>query len=94
VGVGQLEVLLRALREDARREGPERLAELDLRVDDVLHLGAPRVSDDRAVAERARPELEPALVPADHLSPATSSKGISFAFRKSAICESPYSAPQ
>ena len=33
-----------------------------------LHLGAPGIDDDRAVAERARAELHPALEPADNLA--------------------------
>ena len=41
---------------------------LDPRVEDVLHVGAPRVGDDRAVPERARPELHPALEPADDVA--------------------------
>src|SRR5205085_3586056 len=46
----------------------ERLAPLDLRVEDLLHVPAARVADDRAVAERARPPLEPPLVPPDDLT--------------------------
>src|SRR5262249_49139407 len=53
-----------AFGEHARREWPERLAELDLRVHDVLHLGAAGGGEDRARAERTRAELEPAAGPA------------------------------
>ncbi len=38
---------------------------LDARVEDVLHVVATRVGQDRAVAERAWPELDPPLEPAD-----------------------------
>ena len=41
---------------------------LDARVEDVLHVVAARVGDDRAVAERARPELHPPLEPADDVA--------------------------
>ena len=41
---------------------------LDPRVEDVLHVGPARVGDDRAVAERARAELHPALEPADDVA--------------------------
>ena len=41
---------------------------LDPRVEDVLHVVAARVDDDRAVAERARAELHPALEPADDVA--------------------------
>src|SRR3954469_12000484 len=40
------------LGEDARRERAERLAVLDARVEDVLHVVPARVGDDRSVAER------------------------------------------
>src|SRR6185436_3185232 len=43
----------------------EALAELDPRVDDVAHVGAPRIGDDAAVAERTRAPLHPSLEPAD-----------------------------
>ena len=41
---------------------------LDPRVEDVLHVVPPRIDDDRAVAERARAELHPALEPADDVA--------------------------
>ena len=50
------------------RERPELLAKLDLGVDDLAHVGAPRIGEDAAVAERARAPLHAALEPADDLS--------------------------
>ncbi len=41
---------------------------LDPRVEDVLHVRPARVGDDRAVPERARPELHPPLEPADDVA--------------------------
>ncbi|HUP32849.1 MAG TPA: hypothetical protein VM184_07430 [Gaiellaceae bacterium] len=38
------------------------------RVEDVLHVVASRVDDDRAVSERAGPEVHPALEPADDVA--------------------------
>src|SRR5262249_22924215 len=38
---------------------------LDPRVDDLAHVGPPRIRDDAAVAERARAPLHPPLIPAD-----------------------------
>src|SRR5207237_7052612 len=67
-GVLLLEPLLRLLREHRRRERTEGLAVLDPRVEDVLDLVPPRVGEDRAVAERARAELHPALEPADDVA--------------------------
>ena len=57
-----------SLGEDRRRERAKRLAVLDARVEDVLHVVASRVGDDRAVAERARAELHPSLEPAHDLA--------------------------
>ena len=48
--------------------GRERSAPLDLEIEDVLHVGAPRIAQDRAVAERARSPFQAALEPADHLA--------------------------
>ena len=55
------------LDQDGRREGAIGLPELDLGVDDVLHVGAARVGQDAPVAQRARSPFEAALGPADHL---------------------------
>src|SRR5206468_12868907 len=49
----------------AGRERPEALAVLDLEVHHRLHLRTARVADDRAAAERPRPELHPPLAEAD-----------------------------
>ena len=57
-----------ALAQDRGREGAERLAALDLVVEDVLHVGPARVAQDRAVAERARAPLHATLEPADDLA--------------------------
>src|SRR5262245_35478998 len=45
-------------------EGAKRLAPFDLRVEDRLHIAAPRIAQDRAIAERARTPLHPPLEPA------------------------------
>src|ERR1700693_2495480 len=44
-------------------ERPERLTHLDQRVDPITHLGASRVGEDAAMAERAGTELHPPAVP-------------------------------
>src|SRR5262249_15988994 len=61
------EVFVDALSEDRGCEGPERLAELDLKVHDRLHLWAARVAEDRPCAECAWAELHAALEPPDDL---------------------------
>ena len=66
--LGEHEVVLGVLRQDGGRKGAIRLPKLDLDVDEVSHLGPPRVGEDASVAERARPPLEPPLGPPDHLS--------------------------
>ena len=66
--VRQVEELLRPLHQHRRSERPERLAKLDLGVDDVLHARVSRVGQDAPVAEGARSQLEPSLEPADHLA--------------------------
>ncbi len=62
-----LEPLRNVFAQDGRREGPERLAELDLQVHDRLHLRRARVAQDAAPPEGARPELHPPLQQADDL---------------------------
>ena len=64
----ELEVLGGVFLEHRRRERPEPLAELDLQVEPLLHLGIARVAEDAAVAERPRPELHAPLEPAAHLA--------------------------
>src|SRR3989449_9365992 len=64
----QVVELVGALHEDRRCEGPIRLPELDLGVDDVLHVGAAGIRKDASVAEGSRPPLEPPLGPAGHLA--------------------------
>ena len=63
----ELEPVGDVLAQDRRRERPERLAVLDLEVQQLLHRRRARVAEDRAAAERARSELHPALEPADRL---------------------------
>ena len=57
----RLEPVAIGLLLDDRREGAEFLAEFDLGVEVVLHLGAARVGQDRARAERPRPPLVAAV---------------------------------
>ncbi len=59
--------------EDRGRERAKRFPPLDLGVEDRLHVGAARVADDRAVAERARAPFHAALEPAD--DPAVGDRG-------------------
>ncbi len=61
----ELEVVADALLEHRRREGAEALAVLDLEVHHRLHLRRARVAEDRARAERPRPELHAPLAEAD-----------------------------
>src|SRR5262249_15115226 len=63
-----LEPLADRFAEDRRRERTERLAGLDMLVEDVLHVAAPRVADDGPIAERARTPLHPSLKPADNVA--------------------------
>src|SRR5665213_2368727 len=58
------EVVVQRFLQDRRREGTKFFAELDLRVDEIAHIGAPRVGKDAPVAERTRPPLHPPLEPA------------------------------
>src|SRR5581483_9231379 len=52
--------------QDRWRERPERFAALYLQVENILHVGATRIAQDRSVAKRPRPPFHPALKPADH----------------------------
>ena len=63
VGV-RLEILPHRLAQNGRGEGPERLPSLDLGVQDVLHVRAARIDDDRTIPEGAGPPLHPPLEPA------------------------------
>ena len=65
VGMVALEEVAAMLVEHAGGERPERLPPLDPGVDDVLGLGSAWVGQDRSGAERPRPDLGPALEPAD-----------------------------
>src|SRR6185295_17964846 len=51
-----------------RRERAEALSELDLQVDDALHVGIAGIAQDAPRSECPRTELHPALKPADHLA--------------------------
>src|SRR3989442_8843398 len=63
----QHEVFLRPLRQNRRSKGAERLAELDLDVDEILHVSPPRISQDTPMPQRSRPPLKPSLKPPDDL---------------------------
>ena len=67
-GAVELEISAHVFLQDARREGPEGLAELDAQVHGRLHRLVAGVADDAARAERARAELHPPVEPADHLA--------------------------
>ena len=67
VGI-ELEIVGDVLAQDRGREGAEALAVLDLEIEPLLHLGIARIAEDRAGAERARPELHAALEPADGMA--------------------------
>src|ERR1700736_4594296 len=68
---GDVVILLKPLRhrllEHRGSKWAERLAPFDLLVEDRLHIGAPRISENRAIAERSRAPLHSALKPADDL---------------------------
>ena len=68
VGYGAHEIVVEGLFEDRRRERPELLPELDLRVDGFPHVGPARVGQDAPVAERPGAPLHPPLEPADDLA--------------------------
>src|SRR6476646_45730 len=63
----ELEPLGDRLAENGRRERPKRLPALDLEVEDLLHVRAARVAQNRAVAERPRAPLHASLEPPDYL---------------------------
>src|SRR5215470_8273169 len=60
-----LKVVADPLGQDRRSEWPEWFALLDPLIQYVFHIGAPRVDDDRAIAQRARSEFHSALEPAN-----------------------------
>src|SRR5438093_962743 len=66
-GIFLLEPVTGRLSQDRWSKRTERLAMLDSSIEDVLHVRPSRVDDDRAVAERPRPELHPPLEPPDHV---------------------------
>src|SRR3984957_13250976 len=71
-----LEPFIGMFGHDARREGTKILAVLDLLIEDIAHLGPTRIGEQRAVAERARPELHAALKPGDDLAVSDHLRGV------------------
>src|SRR5260370_15773364 len=67
-GVRQIEVGLRTFGEHRRGKGTVGLAELDFGIYDVFHVWITWVSQDAAIAKRARPPFESALEPSDNFS--------------------------
>jgi hypothetical protein len=63
----QLEIVAHVLPHQARGEGPEGLAVLDLQVHHRLHLRGARIADDGATAQRARAEFHATLHQAHHV---------------------------
>ena len=63
-----LEPLIDTFSKHRRREGSERLAELDLQVHHRLHLLASRVTQNAPRAQRSRSKLHATLKPPDDLS--------------------------
>src|SRR6185503_18070754 len=61
----QLEPLVHAFAQHARRKWPESFAKLDLDVHVRLHARIAWVAEDTAATERARAKLHPAVEPAD-----------------------------
>src|SRR5262245_23078179 len=51
--------------ENRGRKRPKALAALDLSIENIFHVCATRIADDRAVAQRARPPFHSSLKPAD-----------------------------
>ena len=66
--IGNLEELIGAFLEHARCERPEGLAELDRRVELLLHLRSARISDDGARTKSTRPELKAPAEPTAHIA--------------------------
>src|SRR5439155_14030632 len=64
----RVEPLVRVFAKDRRRERAKALAEFDLQVQRRLHLRRARVAENAPRAQRPRPELHPALEPADDLA--------------------------
>src|SRR5882757_7665249 len=67
-GIALFEPIGYGFFEDRRCKWPKRLAPLDLRVEDRLHVGATRVAQDRPVAKRPRSPFHASLKPADDLA--------------------------
>ena len=56
------------LVQNRRRKRPERLASLDLEVEQFLHIRTTRIGKNRPVAQCAGTPFHPPLKPADHLA--------------------------
>src|SRR5262245_33942164 len=66
--VALLEPVCYRLLKHGGGEGPERLASLNLAVENNLHVVPARVTDDRTVTERARAPFHASLKPAHYLA--------------------------
>ena len=64
-GVVLLKPIADDFSQDRRCKGPKRFPSFDLSVEDGFHIRAPRIAEDRAVAEGARTPLHPTLEPAE-----------------------------
>src|SRR6516162_4366274 len=64
-GVVLFEPLADSFGEHGGGEGAKRLPPFDLGIKNSLHIGAPRVAQDRAIAERARTPLHAPLEPTE-----------------------------
>src|SRR6185312_3472077 len=62
------EPLVHVLAQNRRCEWAKGFAAFDLLVQDLLHIAATRIAEDRAISERARTPLHAPLKPADHLA--------------------------
>src|SRR5262249_24691288 len=67
-GFRLIEVIAYALLQNRRREGAERLTMLDAAIQNVFHLGPPRIGHDAPIAQGAWPELHSPLKPSDNLA--------------------------
>src|ERR1700733_1832820 len=61
-----LEPLARGLCENRWREWAKNFAMLDAAIENVFHVGPPRISDDAAITQRARAPLGASLKPAQN----------------------------
>jgi hypothetical protein len=66
--VWEVEIGLGALSQNRWSKWAVGLAKFNLGVDNVLHIGVPRITENASIPERARPPFEPILKPADDFS--------------------------